>query len=791
MAASEKLLIIDGQVFQSAARDRGMGRYSEYLLKSIIEQDAYGNVIVIFSKKNHNEEADKLDLSTILPGAESVYLDLSSTTHQVIEQARKRNEQVVCEFVDSLNTEPKLIDFIIPSPFQEPIVSVFPENANKFVVFYDLIPYLQHTRYADKMPFDNYLKRFKLLFEADKILTISQSVKDDLVVYLGIPDERVVSIDGAAIRSHVEAVQPTRFVVPEKYILMPTSDDPRKNNLRAVLGFEEFNRRTGGGYKLVITSKIHPTEQERLRNFSKNILFTDNVAEEELDWLYGRSDIVLFVPESEGLGLPLLEALQVGKRVVCSAIDVFREISENAFYYCDYEDQFAIADAIESAVRDMNLPVQKNEYARVLRHYSWPETAKRAARAMNNASIGKVATSEKPKIAVFTPTPDGYSAIGKVVAEGHATLSNYFEVDYFVETGISGISNRPNYLQFIANYFPAEYFSVDDYKNYDAVFYHIGNSEYHLSSITNGLYLPGYTILHDTNISDAYKVMVERDIISQDRNELELRITAAGNIRFSKHLGSLVTNQLGIMTHSNYAANAAKELTKKRDMRIKVVNLATAGPSIIRKRDYKKINLGMAGIIADIKGIEVVERIANDDSYRKHTISIFGYNYADPETIERLTTYENVNLATNLTDLDFASSMRKLDIFVNYRLQYQGETSLSTLEAMRQGVVVFVRNLGWYAELPDDVVVKVDSIDDLIRKLSKIMNDKSLLATISERAVAYVRDVHNHKQYAEGMKDLLGSFTSDSDARVTSKGLRSGKINSKQSLIEHQEIEKK
>lgn len=779
---ASKQLVVDGQIFQSAARDRGMGRYSEYLLSAILKEASYEKVYLIFAKKPHAVGVNNKSLKGLFDSVEVVYLDLSSTTRHNLKNATAHNKKSINEFISSLNIDPLSIDFLIPSLFQEPIVSVFPDMTKNFVIFYDLIPYLYHSRYADKMPFENYLKRFKLLFEADKILTISQAVRDDLAVYLGIPYTRTQVIDGAAIRSDKRPVPPLGMQQPEKFILMPTSDDPRKNNLRAVLGFEQFNTRSTSNYKLVITSKIHRSERERLQSFSNNIIFTGNIVEAELDWLYGMAEAVLFVPESEGLGLPILEAVHVNKRVVCSSLDVFKEISSDAFYYCNHEDQYSIASALEDALTDLEKGVPDAKYRKILKHYSWLETAKRAITAMRDTQ--KRIQAQRPKIAMFTPTPSGFSAVGKVVAESHAVLEDHFDVDYYAEGGLVDTVTRPNYLQYIANYFPADNFSAKLYANYDAVFYHIGNSDYHLESIANSLYLPGYVILHDTNISDAYRVMVKEGMISQERSDLEKRITTVGELKLSKHLVSLVTNQLGVLTHSEYAVKATREILDNQDSKVLNVKLSTQVPQTIPERKYKHLRLGMAGIIADIKGIEVIERLAKDVKYQHHTIAIFGYNYASTDTIERLQSYDNIDLSTNLTDYDFVNSMRKLDVFVNYRMEYQGETSLSTLEAMRQGVVVVVRDIGWYSELPDDVVIKVNSPDDLIKQLNELIDDPRLLEKVSKQAVEYVKSHHSHEQYADGMHKIM-SLNDKSDSQVEHRAqlLHSGQLLSKSALL--------
>lgn len=382
------ILLIDGQVFQTEARDRGMGRYSASLVKSLLAQNHYKTVKLVI---NMNLRADLMEdkgLRKMLRGIDIVKLSLKDTTKTKIEAATVHNKLEINHYINSISSENCDIDYLILSPFQEPVVSVFPDGVRKTLIFYDLIPYLYHLRYQASMQFDNYLKRFSLLFEADRLLTISQSVRDDLMMYLGIQKNRIVSIDGAAIKSDNKSQKPKGVVLPANYILMPTSDDPRKNNLRAVMGFEEFRSSQSDNYKLVITSNIHKSERDRLNAQSKNLLFTGKVKDAELDWLYTKCQAVLFVPESEGLGLPILEAVLNNKRVICSSISVFKEISIDAFYYCDHENHHSIANSIIQALGADDRSVPKTKYKSILRHYNWVQTAKRSIQAIKSIKIG-------------------------------------------------------------------------------------------------------------------------------------------------------------------------------------------------------------------------------------------------------------------------------------------------------------------------------------------------------------------------------------------------------------------
>jgi glycosyltransferase involved in cell wall biosynthesis len=762
MMKSKRILYIDGQLFQTAARDRGMGRYALSLIRAIqdIQNNKYIRIVLILSSNLRQSTIYESELVEILPKIEVIKLDLWTTNNHSYDSAARHNITVLQKIIDQDSTP---ADYFIPALFQEPTVCVFPQGAYKILLFYDIVPYLYHGRYSPLIPYENYLKRFKTVFIADSILSISQTVADDLKVYLGISKEKIVNIDGAAIKAIRPQSKPKSFNY-DNFILMPTSDDPRKNNLRAVLGFEEFRsaHHKKDDIKLVVTSTISKREREHLSLFSKHIYFTGNLAEEELDWLYANCSAVLFVPEYEGLGLPILEAVSEKKKIVCSSISVFREISETAFYYCDHENQESIARALSEAFSD-GASIDEKIYMDISKYYSWNQTANRFLASPNVEVIEK----KRERLAVFIPTPAGLSAIGKVVAETHHAMQEEFEVDYYVENGLYGSPVRPDYLQFVANCYSAQTFSAEKYADYKAVIYHIGNGDYHLESIKNALYLPGYIIMHDTNLKEAYRVFRDEGIVDEQRITLEELINDKSNTDTSEYITTLVNSQLGIMAHSEYAKDAISRVTYTSGINLATANLPTAVPTIMPWRNPELITIGLAGIIADVKGLGLIERIAETPEFSKCTISLFGFNYTSNEVISKLRSHANISLATNLSDFDFSNSISKLDIFMNYRTKYNGETSLSTLEAMRQGVVVIVRNIGWYSELPDDAVIKVSSEEEAMQKLSELINDVSIISQTSKKAKEYVQSTHDHRQYVKSLSNLINLPTNNQNSELS------------------------
>src|SRR5487761_1516307 len=326
-------LIIDAQIFQTPAWHRGMGKYSLNLLTALCETNKFKNIWVsidiLLSGQNEINEEQTSELKKLLPGTNIVMLELHPNDFRD-STINSKNRFAVDKYVESQATPNKEIDYLILSIMQGEIFPVFPSKStvHKLLLFYDLVPLMFHDVYLSGWTtHSEYLTKIGEVLKADIYFTISKTVANDLTLYLGIEKNRIVNIDGGPIE---HGLKKKTLQVPTPFILMPTGNDPRKNNRFGILGFNEFNQLHSGAYSLVLTSFFTENEQKDLKKISKDIYFTGNISGEELSYLYEHSIGVLFPSEYEGLGLPILEAVEYNKPVACSNISVFKEMSKTA-----------------------------------------------------------------------------------------------------------------------------------------------------------------------------------------------------------------------------------------------------------------------------------------------------------------------------------------------------------------------------------------------------------------------------------------------------------------------------
>jgi len=170
-----------------------------------------------------------------------------------------------------------------------------------------------------------------------RVITVSSSVRDDVVGVFGYPEKIAVTPNGLD-----PIFAPAGKKAESRYFLFVGNDKPHKNVDRLM---EAFARVTDA--QLVLAGG----EFERFRNRDRVVL-AGFVPQEELAALY-RGAIALVIPSlEEGFGLPALEAMACGAPVITSTAPALIEITGDAALHVDARSIDAIADAMTRVLRD-------------------------------------------------------------------------------------------------------------------------------------------------------------------------------------------------------------------------------------------------------------------------------------------------------------------------------------------------------------------------------------------------------------------------------------------------------
>lgn len=497
-----KNIIFDGQLLQTNAWYRGMGKYTMQVMQELsLKASADVNLIVIFNDNLGNDQEKYETIKFLCPNLQQKHYRLPVPKGKKVaaeSYAKALNQKITRDFGEDDNY------YFITSLFQFDFFAEFPASARKLVLFYDLTPLLFWRDLGGYFPPELYMERFQRLLESDHIFSISETTRQDLLKTFGLPPEKVTNINGGFTKIADSSKKPEGFKVPDRFILFPTGDLPHKNNEITIKGYEKYRADSDSPLPLLITSRFHDKSKERLLSVAKDIIFTGNVADEELEWLHENAEAVLFASKYEGLGMPVLDAFANQKPVIASRIPVFEEMSKKAFYYFEPEDYEGLAAAISEAASRKGFSEKQKQYPVILKKYTWSNTCEpitgyvTASQPAGSGRFSKRLSDKlKLRIAVACLHPGIGGQLGRSAESLHASLREKFQVDYYFDANGYHYREmeRPTILDFMeCTSFDIAKLTLRSYKKYDGVLYMIDKAALPSRVAQRSCVLPGMVL---------------------------------------------------------------------------------------------------------------------------------------------------------------------------------------------------------------------------------------------------------------------------------------------------------
>ena len=207
---------------------------------------------------------------------------------------------------------------------------------------------------------------------ADRVLTVSEHTKRDLVEHYAITENKIVVTPNG-----VDPIFQPNGGAPERspYALFVGGIQPRKDPLSAIEALGLLN----GDLELVLVGAEKRGGDEvrsaiRRLGLEQRVELTGHLERAELAALYRGAACLVFPSHYEGFGLPVLEAMASGTPVVATATGAVPEVAGDAAVLVEPGDHAALAAGIERALADRDRLVAAGlERAR---QFSWAETAR-------------------------------------------------------------------------------------------------------------------------------------------------------------------------------------------------------------------------------------------------------------------------------------------------------------------------------------------------------------------------------------------------------------------------------
>ena len=225
---------------------------------------------------------------------------------------------------------------------------------------------------------------------SNRILTVSEASKRDIIRFLKVPTEKIVVVHNAIDeRFHVKPSEEAiarvreRYQLDHRFVLYVGNIKPHKNLVRLIEAFDKLRKSGFDELTLLIIgdeiSKLPALRRAvHSHKLHKHVRFLGYLPDETLAVLYRLAAVFVFPSLSEGFGLPPIEAMACGAPVVTSNVSSLPEVTGGAAVLVDPYDVESIADGI---ARVLSNPALREELrvkgiARAL-EFSWERSVSR------------------------------------------------------------------------------------------------------------------------------------------------------------------------------------------------------------------------------------------------------------------------------------------------------------------------------------------------------------------------------------------------------------------------------
>lgn len=236
--------------------------------------------------------------------------------------------------------------------------------------------------------------------QADRIIAISGSTKNDIVKYCGKDPQRIEAIYSGAsyteqeiLPADIEATK-EKYKIHKKYFLYLGTIEPRKNIKTVVRALEIINKEHE--YQFVVAGQLGWKYQSILSRIAaspcrEDIVLTGYVSRLEKEVLFHCAEAFLFPSHYEGFGIPIIEAMHRRTPVITARNSSLAEVGGDAAFYADDEND---AEAIAKLMRQCAEMSSEERQQRIKKgqdnalRFSWEKCA-REVHACLTGSIEK------------------------------------------------------------------------------------------------------------------------------------------------------------------------------------------------------------------------------------------------------------------------------------------------------------------------------------------------------------------------------------------------------------------
>lgn len=192
------------------------------------------------------------------------------------------------------------------------------------------------------------LRTKNALRNADYIITVSNTVKQEIVKLFNFPEEKIFTVYNAAAEIKNNDTDIKKYGIEKNKYIFSVSSLNRHKNIKSLIEAFELISPDYPDIKLVLAGK---RGNDTFKNCTSNIIFTGYIGDNELYSLY--SNALLYCSPSlyEGFGIPNIEAQSLGAPILCSDIPVYRETMQDSAEF-SAPDALSIAEKLKYLINN-------------------------------------------------------------------------------------------------------------------------------------------------------------------------------------------------------------------------------------------------------------------------------------------------------------------------------------------------------------------------------------------------------------------------------------------------------
>lgn len=333
----------------------GIGHYTYQLVRHLLKNDSENEYIIFFDFRVREKDVKKFtkpntkiiffpfsDYKRYMPGAYS----------EILVSATLQKEKLdVLHTASSMNR--------IPLGYRGKTVVTFHDMS-----MYNIPECLPTARYVRNKTVARLMAR-----RADKIIAVSNYLREDLEKFLKVEDEKISLVYSGLDERFFEnpdadaAKVLGKLGIGKKYILFLGTLEPSKNIARLLNAFSDFKERQKQknsdkfDYQLVLAGKEGWRSQEYRQiakdmGISNDVIFTGYVVGDDLVPLFKSAEFFIMPSLYEGFGMTVLEAFATQTPAIISRVSSLPELAGDAAHYINPLDMEEMVDAMVLFAKD-------------------------------------------------------------------------------------------------------------------------------------------------------------------------------------------------------------------------------------------------------------------------------------------------------------------------------------------------------------------------------------------------------------------------------------------------------